>query len=163
MGFLTAKCKKYEIVLPAKSLQIYVIFKCLTHRQQKLTFIQVFISFAIQNLALLCVKRPWTRPNLPCIFQSCMSSIAFNNFDTKWNICQNRTWIKANARSLESSIAEMAAYVLNKSRWTRWFNLSFSRPFWWQLGPCDTFRHFLWNKGSFQNPKTFTWFNMNKS
>ena len=54
------------------------IFKLWTHEQQELPFLQMFISFANQNLAVLCVKRPWNRFlffwNLWC----CMSSISSN-------------------------------------------------------------------------------------
>ena len=35
------------------------IFKLWTHEQQELPFLQMFISFGYQNLAILCLKRPW--------------------------------------------------------------------------------------------------------
>ena len=37
------------------------IFILWTHDKQELPFLQMIISFANQNLAVLCVKRPWFR------------------------------------------------------------------------------------------------------
>ena len=44
-----------------KAVDFKVIFEFWTHEQQDLTLFQRLIIFASQNLAVLCVKRPWNR------------------------------------------------------------------------------------------------------
>ena len=51
------------------------IFKLWTHEQQELPFLQLFISFAYQNLAILCVKWPWNGFRSSWKFWCCMRSI----------------------------------------------------------------------------------------
>ena len=51
------------------------IFKIWTHEQQELPFLQIFTSFAYQNLAVLCVKRPWNEFRFSWKLWCCMRSI----------------------------------------------------------------------------------------
>ena len=50
------------------------IFNLWTHDQEDLTFLQIFISFANQNIAVLCVKRPWNGFRFSWNFWCCMRS-----------------------------------------------------------------------------------------
>ena len=67
------------------------IFKLLTHEQQELPFIQKF-SFAYQNLAVLCVKRPWNEFRFSGRFCCCMNEFLTTdrscNCTTKY-FCKN--------------------------------------------------------------------------
>ena len=51
------------------------IFKLWKHEQQELPSLQMFISLVNQNLALLCVKRPWNGFRFSWNFWCCMRSI----------------------------------------------------------------------------------------
>ena len=51
------KCKKYDIHFTSKTPYFEGIFNLCTYEQQELSFLQMFISFANQNLGVLCVKR----------------------------------------------------------------------------------------------------------
>ena len=51
------------------------IFKHWTHDQEDLPFLQMFISFASQNLAVLCVKRRWNGFSFFWNFSCCLRSM----------------------------------------------------------------------------------------
>ena len=51
------KARNMKSVSQAKLPYFEGIFKLWKHEQQELPFLQMFISFAKQNLAVLCVKR----------------------------------------------------------------------------------------------------------
>ena len=51
------------------------ILKLWTHDLQELPFRQFFINFANQNIAVLCMKRPWNRFRFSWNFWWCMRSM----------------------------------------------------------------------------------------
>ena len=57
------------------------IFKLFTHDQQDLPFLQMFISFANKNLAVLCVKLPWNGFRFPWYFWCCRRSIWYVEYE----------------------------------------------------------------------------------
>ena len=68
-------------VSQAKLAYFEGIFKLWTHEQQELPFRQMSISFSYQNLAVLCVKRPWNGFHFSWKFWCCMRSImAYGRF-----------------------------------------------------------------------------------
>ena len=72
----TVKNARYmRSVSRAKLRYFEGIFKLWTHDQQLLPFPQMFISFANQNLAVLCVKRSWKGIIFSWNFFCCMWSI----------------------------------------------------------------------------------------
>ena len=57
------------------------IFQLWMDEQQELAFLQMFISFAYQNLATLCMKRPWNGYRFSWKFWCCMRSMVTQLLD----------------------------------------------------------------------------------
>ena len=76
------KFRNMKSVSQTKVLDLKVIFKFWSHGQQDWTLFQWLVIIASQNLAVLCVKRPW---NLeiwnPFHGQKCSISKWFFNFE----------------------------------------------------------------------------------
>ena len=98
--------RNMKSVSQAKLSYFEEIFKLWAHEQQELPCFQMLISFANQNLAVLCVKRPWNGFRFSWNIWCCMRSIlSADIFVSKLNLfAQNLTW----------NLAWATAYILTR-------------------------------------------------